>query len=127
MDRLLDAFLRWEAGVRCACSLVWRCVLVWRRGVACGHVHGAGSGILFFVVCGRRRQAAQEEGGGRQAITGCPHASPLRRSAALAAAGRWCDAVDPRSGTALHGRRGARWSEVAGARALRALRLLRLL
>jgi hypothetical protein len=34
---------------------------------------------------------------------------------ALAARGCWCDAVDPRTGMALRGARGARWSEVAGA------------
>ncbi|KAL4860115.1 ATP-binding cassette sub-family D member 4 [Chlorella vulgaris] len=37
---------------------------------------------------------------------------------ALAAMGHWCGSVDPRSGTALHGTRGARWSEVAAAHAL---------
>lgn len=32
--------------------------------------------------------------------------------------GHWCGSVDPRSGTALHGTRGTRWSEVAAAHAL---------
>ncbi|PSC73387.1 ATP-binding cassette sub-family D member 4 [Micractinium conductrix] len=39
-------------------------------------------------------------------------------SSLLAKAGFWCDAIDPRTGMALHGRRGTRWSEVAAAHAL---------
>lgn len=35
--------------------------------------------------------------------------------AELRAAGHWCDCIDPRTGLALHGSQGARWSEVAGA------------
>lgn len=38
--------------------------------------------------------------------------------AELRAAGHWCDCIDPRTGLALHGSQGARWSEVAAAHAL---------
>ncbi len=42
------------------------------------------------------------------------HSSPRD---ALRAAGHWCDSIDPRTGLALHGSRGGRWSEIAGAAA----------
>ncbi|KAL4434207.1 hypothetical protein ABPG75_000648 [Micractinium tetrahymenae] len=37
---------------------------------------------------------------------------------ALRAAGHWCDSIDPRTGLALRGTQGGRWSEVAAAHAL---------
>ena len=90
------------------------------------HAAGGGGGDGPHAGClsalGGRRQVRLPAAAGVLGHAACRDTlravATLAGRESLALHGHWCNAVDPRTGMALHGARGARWGEVAAAHAL---------
>ena len=106
MDRMLEVFLRWQGAVHAALQ-----AMTPAPGAA-----GPGPGPR---AGGATWQQQQQLGQDADAGAGDGSRSTTATSSSSGVGGGWwCDAVDPRTGMALSGGRGARWSEVAAAHAL---------